>query len=1090
MANNEETLRRLEEENRALRDRLAAQDATDDRMEQLLILQEDRKDARLRKFQPKISSASGASRPNDGTCVSIANFPRSPIIVSPDCVELLGRALYLPPLSLLTPEAINRADRHLRSTYEPTGKEGSYETVVKRVREEWEPLDKLLPFEELFNSLQSMMRLIDALLVPDDERQDFLSDFVAFILDMQARCISHHSYEIYRDYILLKIDLMRRKIKARVGWTNNRLQPFEQEVMDKVAATYGAQGAAVEAMFVTATTGAGQSPWGAIVKTVTEKDKPAAFVKQLVAEQEAISKRIFEHKEPRGRVPASVGFRAPSLVGEAAPPAGPRGGGGGTRGGYGQQQHRPTPIQTSPSPFLAGSMSPPQYPSGTTTPAWNPTPSASSSGFSTPRSDNGWPQFSYAGGKVGSSFGSSRASPYPSPSPRDPKADIKALYSALFLAIANWRRCIYCRDPAHEHTGCPAPLLPATADPIPQVYPTQARDVAICSNFNRSICPAASAPSPDTSRPAAPPTPSVEERIKKALTEIITTLKYDKFKYYFDLYDMHSLPEFNGVLDIIQNGTDLGITVPPPTSSIIYKNHVDEDGPLAVYVDETLDKERDKERMDGGFPLKTVEKVAGPIRTNPLSLIPKAVGPPAPPKFRMVENTSYPKFAKEGFEPSINSSIGDEDAECSFHRFWEVARFMLCAAEDEEAEVGGIDIETAFHHIPLHASVRLLLALWWRELVHIRKVVPFGTRSAPAVFILLMSATLYIFKKRFGDKVAILPHMDDLSIAIFDKSVSLEDVIAALEELGWVVEKKKTQPLARTTVHVGVLWDLNRRLAIVPEKKKVKYTRKIDNILSTLSSTPGGKIKYREWESLVGSLQYVATVVPALRPHLRVMYNFKHAYPNRNASRTPEQREVKELRFWKDKLSPGAELCSSFDKPPPPNPDYFTADAASGKGIGIYIRTAPNKNGDSFLFTESWPLLPGWENMFETKAAIYAAEAWATEVLLEAAVHLGAKNCTLTLRTDNETFRLAFAKGWSSNPFLNASIARINEVSSLFSLSINLIRIASKDNEADAVSRLEPVEGELPYPFPLSPPPGTAGGADPYSRSGWFSSAI
>ncbi|GAA5962341.1 hypothetical protein JCM10213_005780, partial [Rhodosporidiobolus nylandii] len=73
-------------------------------------------------------------------------------------------------------------------------------------------------------------------------------------------------------------------------------------------------------------------------------------------------------------------------------------------------------------------------------------------------------------------------------------------------------------------------------------------------------------------------------------------------------------------------------------------------------------------------------------------------------------------------------------------------------------------------------------------------------------------------------------------------------------------------------------------------------------------------------------------------------------------------------------------------------------------------------------------LRPDWETAFgEDGAYMCNAEAWGTEMLLESAVKLGARECSVNLRTDNQTFYGAFNRGWTSNILLNASIRRIND---------------------------------------------------------------
>ncbi|GAA5966485.1 hypothetical protein JCM10213_000683, partial [Rhodosporidiobolus nylandii] len=182
-------------------------------------------------------------------------------------------------------------------------------------------------------------------------------------------------------------------------------------------------------------------------------------------------------------------------------------------------------------------------------------------------------------------------------------------------------------------------------------------------------------------------------------------------------------------------------------------------------------------------------------------------------------------------------------------------------------------------------------------------------------------------------------------------------------------------------------FDLDTQRMSVPERKKRKYTVKVDKILSTFGV---GAVKYKDWASLVGSLQHVCLIVPELRSRMRTLYAFLFRYRNEHATRRVEEREVKALREWKTLLQPGNDLSSSFADAPPPFHLYLISDACK-KGLGVYVRGVVEEGGEEKILVEYAALRPDWETAFgEDGAYMCNAEAWGTEMLLESAVKLGA----------------------------------------------------------------------------------------------------
>ncbi|BGP14930.1 hypothetical protein JCM10213v2_002885 [Rhodosporidiobolus nylandii] len=494
----EAEIERLRRENEALR---AQQEERDDRLAQAVAAAQDTRVQKNKAFRKPISSKSTGG-PAPPTALTITTFPGSPLSIPDDLTRFFGRTFFLPSLTILHPESIHRYQEHLRTSLDPTAKDASYDASIRTMQEVWIPLDNTLSFEAFTVAFQYLIRLVTEIAVADEDKVFATSQLVTFLLDIQARCISHQSWEVYRSYALRVLEEYRVNIERGVSFRQNTLVPFKMEVFNSVAASFGAQGRNCEALFVSRSApGGAQSPEGALVRTVTEKDKPSTLVKQIVAEQKEISRRVFDGIEARGRVPASVGFSGGSSGANPAP-VGPKP----QAAGF-SRVNRPSPLNAPTGPRASFSSPPPPSASANFTPLGTPQFANVAPSFSPPPPNPGWgrspayspfPQQQYSGGRAASfpPMNSPRSSPYgvPSPSPSPMKkrtanetASIRAKYSGLFLAPQFGGVCIYCRNAGHIHLQCPAPRLSCDPGPPKQVF-VEGKPEPVCANANRSLC--------------------------------------------------------------------------------------------------------------------------------------------------------------------------------------------------------------------------------------------------------------------------------------------------------------------------------------------------------------------------------------------------------------------------------------------------------------------------------------------------------------------------------------------------------------------------------------------------------------------------
>ena len=59
-----------------------------------------------------------------------------------------------------------------------------------------------------------------------------------------------------------------------------------------------------------------------------------------------------------------------------------------------------------------------------------------------------------------------------------------------------------------------------------------------------------------------------------------------------------------------------------------------------------------------------------------------------------------------------------------------------------------MDIKQAYRNVPIHPDDRRLLGMKWRDQVFVDKVLPFGLRSAPLIFIALADCLQWIMQRK------------------------------------------------------------------------------------------------------------------------------------------------------------------------------------------------------------------------------------------------------------------------------------------------------------------------------------------------------
>ena len=132
-----------------------------------------------------------------------------------------------------------------------------------------------------------------------------------------------------------------------------------------------------------------------------------------------------------------------------------------------------------------------------------------------------------------------------------------------------------------------------------------------------------------------------------------------------------------------------------------------------------------------------------------------------------------------------------------------------------------MDIESAFHTIPVHPDDWPLLGMKWKDMVYIDQMLPFGLRSAPKIFNSVADALEWIVRAR-GIRLT-YHYLDDFIVigAPLSKECAknLEILLNAREELGIPVAIHKTTGPTTYLVFLGILINTIKMEISLPEDK-------------------------------------------------------------------------------------------------------------------------------------------------------------------------------------------------------------------------------------------------------------------------------
>lgn len=451
----------------------------------------------------------------------------------------------------------------------------------------------------------------------------------------------------------------------------------------------------------------------------------------------------------------------------------------------------------------------------------------------------------------------------------------------------------------------------------------------------------------------------------------------------------------------------------------------------AEKIKNTLLKEFKERRIYGPFEHEEVFQKIGFFRSSPMGSVVNGDG-----SFRVIKNMSYPQNLEE--IPSVNSFVDKTDFDTSWDDFETLARFF--SEEEGEFLLAIFDWEKAYRQMPVCPSQwRYLLILDLQGKLWLDTRVQFGGVAGCGVFGKPADLWKKIVKRRFKLAGAFRWVDDNLLIKTTINKTTIQDIVDLSMEMGVASSTDKVFEFNIEQKYIGFIWNAEERTVRLPE---AKLQERMDQVTQFLK--PGTRFSYKETEKLIGRLVHTTYIVPSLKCYLTSLYRWKKEWHERSATR-PIPADVRvDLLQWKTTLE-------TFEKrrfiPAVEVTDVsWVGDAASSFGIGVLV-------GNRWA---QFRLKKGWKE--SRKLSGKGGISWAETVAITLGLIIVSKlfkteGKKFKVLTDNTTSEGVVLKHRSRDHSVNEEWKAIQALLVKLQCDIVAVRVTSKDNKADELSR-------------------------------------
>jgi hypothetical protein len=281
---------------------------------------------------------------------------------------------------------------------------------------------------------------------------------------------------------------------------------------------------------------------------------------------------------------------------------------------------------------------------------------------------------------------------------------------------------------------------------------------------------------------------------------------------------------------------------------------------------------------------------------------------------------------------------------------------------------GKLDLSNCFLSFPLHPSAQPHFIFRFDNQLYQFVRMPFGLASAPRICTQLLSVVAY--RLTLSDIQHLVRYLDDF-LFISDSEESMSAILLTAQRLfshfGLVVNTDKTEGPSRQITFLGIQLDSEAQTLSCTPARLIELRALLNSALSEK------QVRLSFLASLIGKLQFAATVLPGARPFVRRMLDLQqqhnrrisaqHSNSDSTVIRQATSRRLHfalqhsvihtdrgfraDARFWLSHLHQwnGSAKWRSAQSAP-----FCIASDASLSGFGFYLESTP-----PHVNTSQWP---------------------------------------------------------------------------------------------------------------------------------------
>ena len=488
-----------------------------------------------------------------------------------------------------------------------------------------------------------------------------------------------------------------------------------------------------------------------------------------------------------------------------------------------------------------------------------------------------------------------------------------------------------------------------------------------------------------------------------------------------ELASPHTSPVLlHKVISNLVDGADLGYTG-PSIATFRPNNRSALSRPSAVTA--AIHTELTRGHTVGPFPSPPFS----PFRCNPLGARDKPDN-----TVRLILDLSQPQGL------SVNDHINRDDFTLQYITL-DDAIAALFTAGPHHALMAKADLKHAFRLIPVKQTQWWLLGFCWDGSFYHDVRLPFGLRSACAIFNDLAEVLRQALAYHSANKL-VYHYLDDFFFFSAHDSPLCADSYRKFLEICSLcnipLSSDKCHPPDTRMALLGCILDTNTLTISLPPQK-------VQGIIDALESVRRArKVRQRDLLSLIGKLVHATKCIPAGRSFFRRLLDTAHSVKRPHHRVTLNAETKRDLDWWLTFLPTWNGVAPMLHPTWTPPSDLSLATDASLLGYGGTCR------GE--WFSEAWPQQTlNWCNSMtwlELIPILVACAVWGPAW----------RGLRVTFHCDNSGVVGACAKGWSRDPRLMSVLRQMWFLSATHGFTFRVVHVRGHDNAtADALSRLQ-----------------------------------